>query len=547
MSILRPMPTAPPGRRLALVAVLLSVLAGCAPPSGDAPSPAAEETDLMTPPPLVEATLADLQAAIRDGRTTCVAVVRGYLERIAAFDAARGIHAITATNPGALERAAELDAALARGEDPGALACAPILVKDNLDTGDLPTTGGSVRLAGSIPPDDATMVRRLRAAGAIVLAKTNMAEWAFSPRQTVSSSHGRTANAYSTAHTPAGSSGGTASGVAASFAVAGLGSDTGNSIRGPAAHLALFGIRSTLGLTSRDGVIPLLLDRDVAGPLTRTVEDGARLFDVIAGSDPADPYTAEADARRAADYTAGLTANALVGARIGVLRALADPAESDAEVLALFDAALADLEAAGAELVDPLVIPDLETHLAADLGCNRFRHDLATYLDSLDDPPFRDVREVLAAGDFHADSRGALEYFSEGPIDGPPPTWETPCPEYADHPGRQAFLAAVTGAMDAAGVDAIAHPGWTWPPAPIDSAVEDYRGDNSQLIAPDTGMPAVNVPMGFTRDGTLPAGLQLLGRRWDDHRLIRYAYAYEQATRHRRPPPGFPELEESGD
>ena len=161
------------------------------------------------------------------------------------------------------------------------LFCVPVLLKDNYDTADMPTSGGSIALKDSIPPDDAFMVRKLRDADAIIIAKTNMAEWAFSPRVTISSSYGTTANAYDLDRVPAGSSGGTASATAASFGVLGMGSDTGNSIRGPSSHLALFGIRSTIGLTSRDGVIPLSFDRDIAGPMTRTVTDGAKAFNVV--------------------------------------------------------------------------------------------------------------------------------------------------------------------------------------------------------------------------------------------------------------------------
>ncbi|HSG91329.1 MAG TPA: amidase, partial [Pseudomonadales bacterium] len=494
-------------RTLAAMLLAATLMSACGPQAPETGAAAAAGTDPA--PALVETTIATLQADLRAGRYRCVDVVEGYLARIRAFDVATGLQAITAVNPRALDRARAIDAALAADAALGPLFCAPILVKDNFDTFDLPTTGGSIALAGSIPPDDAFMVRRLREAGAIVVAKTNMAEWAFSPRQTVSSSYGTTANAYALDHVPAGSSGGTASAVAASFGVAGLGSDTGNSIRGPSSHLALFGIRSTLGLTSRDGVIPLVFDRDVAGPMTRTVEDGARLFDVVAGTDPADPYTLEADDRREADYTARLRSDGLVGARIGVLRALADPAESDPEVLALFEAALRDLEAAGATLVDPVVIPRFAEHLEADNFCNRFRYDLRVYLESLDAPPFTDVATLLGTGEFAPESKRGLERFAAGPLDGPPSTWDPPCPDFAEHPGRQAYLADVTAAMDAAGVQALAYPGWTHPPATLTRADEDYRGDNSQRVAPATGMPALNVPMGFTRDARLPAGLQL--------------------------------------
>ena len=230
---------------------------------------------------LVEATITDIQSAILSGETSCREVVAGYIDRINTYDQPLGINAIAQINPDALTVADEIDQAISRSEALPELFCAPLLIKDNFDTHDMVTTGGSMALQDSIPPDDAFMVRKLREAGAIVLAKTNMAEWAFSPRQTISSSYGRTANAYDRNYVPAGSSGGTASGVAASFGVAGMGSDTGNSIRGPSSHLALFGIRSTIGLTSRDGVIPLAFDRDMAKQVEQHLLLGAApSFDV---------------------------------------------------------------------------------------------------------------------------------------------------------------------------------------------------------------------------------------------------------------------------
>ncbi len=268
---------------------------------------------------VVEATIAQIQDQIRSGRTTCRLVVQAYLDRIETYDEAT-VNAITVVNPNALARADEIDDAIQAGEELGPLFCAPLLVKDNFDTHDLPTTGGSIALMGSLPPNDAFMVRRIREEDAIVIAKTNMAEWAFSPRQTVSSSYDTTANAYALDRVPAGSSGGTASGVAASFGVAGLGSDTGNSIRGPSSHLALVGIRSTIGLTSRDGVIPLSFDRDIAGPMARTVEDAARIFNVVAGYDPADPYTEAGRGLKEADYTVALHVDGLIGTRNAEIR-----------------------------------------------------------------------------------------------------------------------------------------------------------------------------------------------------------------------------------
>ncbi len=492
---------------------------------------------------VVEATIPGLQAALLEGRTTCRMIVDAYLARIEAYDDASGLHAISRVNPRAGERADSIDAAVARGEPLGPLGCAPLLVKDNFDTHDMPTTGGSIALAASLPPDDAFMVRRIREDGAIVIAKTNMAEWAFSPRQTVSSSYGTTANAYALDRVPAGSSGGTASGVAASLGVAGLGTDTGNSIRGPSSHLALFGIRSTIGLTSRDGVIPLSFDRDIAGPMTRSVRDGAILFNTVAGYDPADPYTEEGRDRKAADYTAFLDAAGLEGARIGVLRALVEPEESDSSIVRIFNDAVADLERLGAVVVDPFEVPDFENVLRGPYYCQRFRYDMSVYLASLgSEAPIRDVAEVLATGQYAEYVRERLEDFSEGELGGPPEE-EDPerCLPYARHPARQAFKDAVVDAMDAADVEAIVYPTWTHPPAPLDRAREEYRGDNSQRVAPATGLPAATVPMGYSY-GRYPAGLQILARPYDEGVIFRLAYAYEQGTGHRRPPEGFPSL-----
>jgi amidase len=515
-------------RRALAVALLAGVLAvGCSAPD---------------PFEVTEADIDEIQDALRQQRTTCAAVVSAYLARIEAYDQPLGLNAISMVHPGALDVARGIDRRLAAGEPLGKLFCVPVLVKDNFDTYDLITTAGSIALKDSVPPDDAFMVRRLREADAIVLAKTNMAEWAFSPRQTRSSTRGVTANAYALDRVPAGSSGGTASGVAASFGAVGLGSDTGNSIRGPASHLALFGIRSTLGLTSRDGVVPLVLDRDVAGPLTRTVADGARVLNVVAGYDPADPITELGRDRRAADYTAFLDADGLRGARIGVLRALADPDEGDPAVLALFERALETLAAAGADLVDPLVIDHLAGHLEAANFCPRFRYDVHRYLRSLGEAaPFLDVNAVYEQGQ-HSDYIGdRLAFFADYPLDVPPPLWDPPCPEYPDHPGRRAYLDDVVAAMDAADVEVLVYPTWTHPPARLSHAQEEYRGDNSQLVAPATGMPAASVPMGFVA-GELPTGLQILARPYDEAIIFRIAYAYEQRTHHRKPPTAFPPL-----
>lgn len=493
---------------------------------------------------VVEATIAQVQDAILTGETSCRLVVQSHLDRVEAFEPR--INAITVVNLRALAIADSIDGALAAGAVPGALFCVPMLVKDNFDTHDMITTGGSVALLESTPPDDAFMVRRIREEGAIVIAKTNMAEWAFSPRESVSSSFDTTRNAYALDRVPAGSSGGTASGVSASLGLIGLGSDTGNSIRGPSSHLALVGIRSTIGLTSRDGVIPLSFDRDIAGPMGRTVEDVARVFNVVAGYDPADPYTEAGRDRKEADYTDFLEADGLAGSRIGILRSLVDPEETHPEILALFDQAVADLERLGADVIEVGIDIGQESR-RPNMFCRRFRYDMTVYLSTLgDSAPIRDVAEVLETGAYHPSSEGGLRSFARMPADVHPSEWETPCPDFIENSGRQAFLAAMVAEMDARGVDALIYPSWLYPPAHLDRADEEYRGDNSQRVAPATGMPAITVPMGFTADGgaqaVLPAGLQLLGRPWSEGMLFRLAYSYEQGTRHRRSPEGFAAL-----
>ncbi|MBT8398493.1 MAG: glutamyl-tRNA amidotransferase [Gemmatimonadetes bacterium] len=488
---------------------------------------------------VVEATISQVQDAVFSGRTTCQMVVQAHIDRIEAYDE-ETVNAITVLNPNALVRAKELDEAVEAGEELGSLFCVPMLVKDNFDTHDMVTTGGSISLAENLPPDDAFMVRRIREEDAIIIAKTNMAEWAFSPRQSVSSSFDTTANAYDLERVPAGSSGGTASGVAASFGLIGLGSDTGNSIRGPSSHLALVGIRSTIGLTSRDGVIPLSFDRDIAGPMGRTVTDVAKVFNVVAGYDPQDPYTEAGRDREEADYTAFLDSEGLQGARIGVMRDLVDSETTDTAIARLFEEALSDLARLGAEIVDPFDF-DLGAQLERrGMFCQRFRYDMYQYLASLgDDAPMADVLDVLETGEYAPYAERSLRSHLERPLNTHPSEWDPPCPDYFEHPERQGYLRDLTAAMDAVGLDAVVYPSWTSPPAHIDRARQEYRGDNSQRVAPATGMPAITVPMGFSY-GNLPAGLQILGRPYSEGLLFKLAFAYEQGAQHRRPPEGFP-------
>src|SRR5580658_1440493 len=276
-----------------------------------------------TPPfEVEEATIGQVHEAMRSGRLTCRELVDAYIRRIRVYDKnGPAINAIVTINPDADKEAAELDRRFSSSGLTGALHCVPMIVKDNFETVGLQTSDGALAFANYLPKQDATEVALVKAAGAIVLAKSNMAEWAFSPIETVSSIlPGYTKNPYALDRSTAGSSGGTAAAIAASFGLVGLGSDTGNSIRGPSSHQALVGIRSTMGLTSRAGVFPLSLLADIAGPIARTVEDAARVFQVVVGEDGDDPVTAAAKGHLPQDYVAALDRNGLHGAVIGVLR-----------------------------------------------------------------------------------------------------------------------------------------------------------------------------------------------------------------------------------
>src|SRR3954449_8424216 len=268
-----------------------------------------------------ETTIAQIQTAFRDGSLTCRSLVERYLARIEAHDKqGAALNAIVMTNPDALNAADELDRRFRQSGPVGAMHCVPVLVKDNYETIDMPTTAGSLSLKGMTTGKDAFVVKRLRDAAAVMIAKSNMAEFAFSPVETVSSIlAGYTRNPYDTSRVTAGSSGGSAAGTAANFAAFGLASDTGDSIRGPAAHQALVGLRSTMGLASRSGVVPLNLGADIAGAVTRSVPDTAAVLQVIAGPDPNDAATVAGRGHVEASYAAALTRDGLKGARLGVL------------------------------------------------------------------------------------------------------------------------------------------------------------------------------------------------------------------------------------
>ena len=536
-----------------------------------------------------EATIADIHQAMEEGRITAEELVQGYLDRIEAYDRQGPyLNSIITVSELALERARELDAAFAESGFTGPLHGIPVIVKDNYDTHDLPTTNGTLAFRGAIPPDDAYQVRKLREAGAIILAKSNLAEFASSGAFTLSSVlPGFSRNPYDPTRVTAGSSGGTGAAVAANFGAVGLGSDTGSSIRGPSSHQALVGFRTTMGLTSRDGIAPLSAARDVGGPMTRTVADAVAVLEVIVGQDPADPVTFESEGRVPDNYRQFLDADALQGARIGVLRQLfeeardyddprslgsgvlapgeempsADPEageqESGAregqnqeqqgeeqedepttihpEVLRVMEQALEDMRAAGAVIVDPVEIPDLDDIRGDFPSISRLKYDFEKYLATRPELKFKTLDEVVESGDFHPFLRASMERNRE--VDYVPE-------EHEDYPlyleTQQRLQDAVLAVMEEHEVDVLVYPTYNYPARLIGDENTTY-GANSSILSPPTGFPAFNVPMGYSF-GTLPAGLQLLGRPFDEPTLIRISYAYEQATQHRRPPPFTPPL-----
>lgn len=490
---------------------------------------------------VVGTTIEETQRAIREGRTTCRAVVEAYLKRIAAYDQnpidGLRLNAIVTVTPEALKDADECDRRFRDSHALLPLAGIALLMKDNYDTSGLQTTGGSLAMKGFVPEVDATMVAKLRAAGAIILAKTNMAEWAFSPYVTESSIAGITRNPYDLTRVPAGSSGGTAAGVAASLGEAGLGTDTGNSIRGPSSHNDLVGIRPTIGLTSRAGIIPLFAHNDVGGPMARTVADAAALLTVVAGPDSADPVTELDAGRPRVDYSKSLDRHGLRGARIGVYRAYFNTDKTDPEVKEVTERALRALQQEGAVLVDPFTIPN-EKKLQENLWCGDFEADLNAYLAKHPNAPYHDMKSIVASGLYlpyiEEEIRGAVV---------PPKADDrrSPCPDvYHDLP-KIAFRDALNAAMADQHLDVIVYPTWSNPPRKVGD-MQSPAGDNSQVLSPQTGFPAITVPMGFTHGG-LPAGLTFVGPAFGEEKLIGYAYDFEQTVKQRKEPPLFPKLD----
>ncbi|MFC5744466.1 amidase [Actinomadura rugatobispora] len=493
----------------------------------------------------------DLRALLTQRKTTSVQLVREYLRRIDAYDGPRGerpgLSAVINVNGRALGEAARLDAERRAGRVRGPLHGVPVVVKDNFDTADMPTTSGSAALRELRPPDDSEQIRRLRQAGAIVLAKTNMHEYAMNI-YTISSLGGQTRNPYDPSRHPGGSSGGTGAAVAASYAPVGLGSDTCGSIRIPAAHNNLVGLRPTMGLSSRDGIAPLSGTQDVGGPIGMSVRDVALVLEATAGYDPDDQVTKASIGRVPRDYEKTLRKSALKGKRIGVFTDYFATATSDEQATAaLVRAAIADMTGLGARAVELGPQPEIMTAAA---GANRvrdeFERDLNAYLASSArgrpahlaalEPPYDQLTlaDIATSGEVTPSVLSTLRAWVNSPA--------LPNPSYTEKlRQRDVLRQGLTDLMKAHRLDAVVYPTIGSPPTKI-GTTQSYL--NCRL-AGYSGFPALSVPAGFTAGG-LPVGVELLGLPFSEPALLGMGHAYEQATRHRTPPAGTPALPAAG-
>ena len=477
---------------------------------------------------VVEASITDVQAALSAGRVSAVQLVDAYLARIAAYDqAGPALNSVIRVNPRARAEASELDAERRAGKVRGPLHGIPVIVKDNYDTRELPTSGGSLALAHHQPRTDAFIIGKLRAAGAIILAKSNMHELA-AGITSVSSFGGQTRNPYDPARCPGGSSGGTGAAIAASFATIGWGSDTCGSIRIPSAFGSLVGLRPTQGLFSRDGIMPLSHTQDTPGPLARTVTDLAIGLDATVGADPNDSVTRRLAGRALPDFQRALDKGALQGARIGVFRPYFRDADGD--VADTVTAALQAMKRLGAELVE-VNMPDFDDLIARSNATRlETKFDLIDYFARPGGAPVRSLKEILDRGLYDK----ALESRHR----------EADTVSERDGPSHRAVLAKqgvvrtrIVALMDSLHLDVLAYP--TSARKPV--LVGDPQLGATCALAANTGLPAISIPAGFTSDG-LPTGVELMGRAFADAQLVGYAYAFEQSGARRRPPPTTPAL-----
>ena len=496
--------------------------------------------------PFEEATIAELQAAMASGRLSSRRLTQAYLRRIRQIDLSGiQLNSVIEVNPDALDIARELDAERRQGKVRGPLHGIPILVKDNFATRDrMATTAGSLALLGAEVPRDAFVIRRLRRAGAVILGKANLSEWAnFRSTQSSSGWSGRAGQClspYVLDHNPCGSSSGSGTATAANLAAVSLGTETDGSIVCPSSHNALVGIKPTLGLTSRSGVVPLAHSQDVTGPMARTVTDAAAVLGAMTGVDPRDPATADSKGHSHRDYRRFLDPDGLRGARIGVWREGVFGASPEADVIG--EAAIADLRRLGATVVDPADIPgvnDIGGPEFTVLLCD-FKDDIAAYLSELRNTDMRTLADLIAFNEANAERE--LRWFGQEIFLQAEATGGTADPAYAEALATSKRLAqdGIDQTLERFDLDAIfsltASPPWT-----TDLVNGDHFLLGSSTPAAVAGYPNITGPAGFSF-GELPVGVNFIGRRWAEPTLLKLAYGYEQGTHHRHAPRFLPTL-----
>ena len=493
-----------------------------------------------------EATIAELNAAFDAGTLTAEKLVQLCLDRIEAFDRqGPNLHAVIVINPNALEIARALDEERRTSGPRSPVHGIPVIMKDNFDTADMPTTGGSVLLEGSMAPDDAFMVKQLRDGGAIILAKVNLGEFANGFQ---SSLGGQSLNPHDLTRTPGGSSGGTGVGIAAGYAPIGLGTDTGGSIRGPSTINGIVGLKPTHGLLSHDGIIPLALSLDMGGPMTRSVYDTAVALGVMTGIDPADPYTDKSKGKFYKDYTQFLDADALEGARIGVVR---DFAGFDPDVDWVFNASLKAMEKAGATLIDvhyPEWFLNSASAMLWSIYPPEFKVQIADYLETLDSKYPKTLEELIERSyeytSLGEDGAGANPYrWNFFHVENESGTLTDPGYIAAHDYGMPMTTALINGIFDKHNLDALVYPTSLRRPPQIASANTSSGGGgiSTTVVGNLTGFPDLVVPAGFTTDD-LPVTVSFLGRAFSEPKILALGYSFEQAVKGFRRPVNTPML-----
>ncbi|WP_309669904.1 amidase [Gemmatimonas sp.] len=494
--------------------------------------------------PYAELSVAELQSRMTKGTLTSRTLTAAYLTRIAAVDrSGPTLNSVIETNPDALTIAAERDAERRAGTVRGPLHGIPVLIKDNIDSADrMQTTAGSLALVGKPAPRDAFIVQRLREAGAVLLGKTNLSEWAnFRSTRSTSGWSGRggqTRHPFVLDRNPCGSSSGTGTAISANLAAVGIGTETDGSIICPSSICGLVGIKPTVGLWSRSGIIPISASQDTAGPMARTVADAAALLGALTGVDGRDRATAESAGKSAADYTTFLDAKSLQGARIGVARNMAGfhPMTD-----AAFERAIESLRKAGAVIVDPANVPTVGKYDEAELDVllYEFKAGVNAYLAERGSTvSVRTMDDVIAFN--RANASAEMPYFGQEQMERSQSMGSLDDAKYRDAVAACRRLSrdeGIDAIMAQHSLDAIVAPsnGPSWPTDLING--DRYSGGNSSVAAV-AGYPSITVPMGFA--DALPLGVSFIGRAWSEGRLIGLAYAFEQATKARRAPRFLP-------